>query len=180
MSWSITIPALFPSRWTTTIVGFTSNISTTKTFDFSGARILFVIRLPLTLFTSLRTSPLPLSIERACFSDSSIELTISLNCGSVKFRPFWSNFRRSSCTSICLSLDHEFAHPRLHGLGFLSQSSIKLFDSFVCQLTCFTKTKPFIRNICLGFDIFIQGRLYFVITIWPSFFGQREINILQI
>ena len=36
------------------------------------------------------------------------------------------------------------------GLGFLPQSSNKLFDGFVCQLTCFTKTKPFIRNIPLA------------------------------
>lgn len=43
--WFASLPALFPSRWTTTIVGFMSRISTTKTFDFSCTRVPFVIRL---------------------------------------------------------------------------------------------------------------------------------------
>ena len=62
-------------------------------------------------------------------------------------------------------LIHSCSVSEFAGLGFLSQSSNKLFDSFVWQLTCFTKKKPFIRNIRLGFEIFIQGRLCFVIAI---------------
>lgn len=84
----MTLSALFPFSWTSTIVDVRSSISTTKTFDFSCARIRFVIRLSagtIHFTTDLTTPP---SIERACFSDSSIERAISLNCGSVKFRPF--------------------------------------------------------------------------------------------
>ena len=74
-----------------------SYIHNKKHFTFLAIASPSYFVFPLTLFTSLRTSPLPPSNERVCFSDATIERTISLNCGSVKFRLFRGNFRRSSC-----------------------------------------------------------------------------------
>ena len=92
-----------------------SRISTTKTFDFSCTRIPFVISL----------------------SAHTIHFTTDLNTSSFNFQippyteQFLSSFDPSEvtsdgvrATSICLSLDHEFAHPQLQRLripwfGFL-------------------------------------------------------------
>ena len=100
MSWSITLPALSPSRWTSTIVGFMSRISTTKTFKFSCARIPFVIRLSAHTIHST-TIHFTTDLTTSSFDWTGLFFRflyrISLNCGSAKFRPFWTNLRRSSC-----------------------------------------------------------------------------------